>query len=264
MNLKKSALSVAISTVIGLGSVNISQAAIIEMDYNGLFTFVDPAGNNALTNTSKPYYYDATWGYGLRTQITGTMSFDTNTGAGSGTVTPFQFFGGGLAIASDVNFQAISNGLMLGAMNFGWTGSSDFTIEIVLDASGLFGALASGLPPVGGVLDLTACASLSNLCATPASNDLTLQIGPAPIATSSFNVVGGTGFGTTIGQLSLGTDDGIGGSPMDNSPFSLFNANFDFTSLTVTNVSAVPIPASVWLFGSGLFALSGIARRKKH
>jgi hypothetical protein len=31
----------------------------------------------------------------------------------------------------------------------------------------------------------------------------------------------------------------------------------------VRNVSAVPIPAAVWLFGSGLLGLIGIARRKK-
>lgn len=30
-----------------------------------------------------------------------------------------------------------------------------------------------------------------------------------------------------------------------------------------TAISAVPVPASVWLFGSGLFGLIGIARRKK-
>ena len=31
----------------------------------------------------------------------------------------------------------------------------------------------------------------------------------------------------------------------------------------VTNVSAVPVPAAVWLFGSGLLGLIGVARRKK-
>lgn len=35
------------------------------------------------------------------------------------------------------------------------------------------------------------------------------------------------------------------------------------TGLTGT-VSAVPIPASVWLFGSGLIGLIGIAKRKAH
>ena len=31
----------------------------------------------------------------------------------------------------------------------------------------------------------------------------------------------------------------------------------------LTNVSAVPVPAAVWLFGSGLLGLVGVARRKK-
>jgi peptidyl-prolyl cis-trans isomerase A (cyclophilin A) len=31
----------------------------------------------------------------------------------------------------------------------------------------------------------------------------------------------------------------------------------------VTNVSAVPVPAAVWLFGSGLLGLVGVARKKK-
>jgi len=31
----------------------------------------------------------------------------------------------------------------------------------------------------------------------------------------------------------------------------------------VTGTPAVPVPAAVWLFGSGLIGLIGIARRKK-
>jgi hypothetical protein len=57
-------------------------------------------------------------------------------------------------------------------------------------------------------------------------------------------------------------DDGVGGSPMDNGPFPGFNANFDITSVHVTSVSTVPVPAAVWLFGSGLLGLVGVARRK--
>ncbi len=36
----------------------------------------------------------------------------------------------------------------------------------------------------------------------------------------------------------------------------------DMTRLEVTTVSAVPVPAAVWLFGSGLIGLVGIARRR--
>lgn len=42
-----------------------------------------------------------------------------------------------------------------------------------------------------------------------------------------------------------------------------FGAGVKTAFLTVTNVSLVPVPAAVWLFGSGLLGLVGIARRKK-
>lgn len=54
--------------------------------------------------------------------------------------------------------------------------------------------------------------------------------------------------------------DGIRGYGMIDGPFPDFNANFDFT---VPETSAVPVPAAVWLFGSGLLGLVGVARRRK-
>jgi hypothetical protein len=40
------------------------------------------------------------------------------------------------------------------------------------------------------------------------------------------------------------------------------DAYFDNITIT-TDVSAIPVPAAVWLFGSGLVGLVGVARRKK-
>ena len=49
--------------------------------------------------------------------------------------------------------------------------------------------------------------------------------------------------------------------------FAMHIAGFDYmdgvTSAKFAGSSAVPVPASVWLFGSGLLGLAGIARRKK-
>ena len=79
-------------------------------------------------------------------------------------------------------------------------------------------------------------------------------------------------------------DQGIGGSPMMDGPFPNMSANFDILTLvptgqsttttieynctfvlgdTCAEVAAVPVPAAVWLFGSGLLGLVGVARRKK-
>ena len=44
---------------------------------------------------------------------------------------------------------------------------------------------------------------------------------------------------------------------------SLYNVHFADGSLLQVDVRVVPVPAAVWLFGSGLLGLVGIARRKK-
>jgi len=220
------------------------------------------SGGAPVSNTASPYFNDPTWGYGLRTPISGTLQLDSSAGTGSGTANPFSFFNKGQATFSNVVFQSIGGGLMLGNMSFNWSGST-FTTQIVLDASGLFAEIPT--IAIDDVYDGTTCA-ISMACATPASNGIkagSYPIGPVPVATSSFNNTDQTGFGTTLGQLSLGTDDGIGGSPMDNGTVSGSNINFDFTSLTVTNVSTIPVPAAAWLFGSGLIGLISVARRRK-
>ena len=63
------------------------------------------------------------------------------------------------------------------------------------------------------------------------------------------------GGSTTNGAGSC--QDGIRGCGMIDGAFPGFNANFDF------QVAAIPVPAAVWLFGSGLLGLVGVARRKK-
>ena len=258
MNLKHSLMTAAITSAL---SINTAQAlnynpSILDMEYNGLFTLLDPVGT-AFQNTGYPYYGDPTWGYGFRTQISGTMTLDTTTGYGTATISPFELFGASTVI-DNFELQAIENNLLLGKFTFRWNGTTSST-QIVLDASGLFAELPTS---PGDIYDATTCA-VSGTCATPASDGIKngkYPIGPVPISTSSFNVNGSTGLGTTLAQLSLGSDDGIGGSPMDNGPFSGYNLNIDFTSL---QVSPIPVPAAMWLFGSGLIALTGIARRRK-
>ena len=53
--------------------------------------------------------------------------------------------------------------------------------------------------------------------------------------------------------------DGVLGLAMIDGPLLGFNANFHLSE----QPQIVPVPAAVWLFGSGLLGLVGIARRRK-
>lgn len=43
----------------------------------------------------------------------------------------------------------------------------------------------------------------------------------------------------------------------------VYSTYFAISEIEVSSVSAVPVPAAAWLFGSGLLGLAGLARRKK-
>ncbi len=278
--LKKTALCLAITAALGASAT--ASAATVNFSYSGLFTMLTGTGA-PLANTS----YTSTNSAGnLRTKISGTMSFNTATGAGTGTVNSFNFFSGtSPAVATGIDFQAIGNGtctatgcqpgtLVLGNMLFNWNGNNGIPVSIVLNAAGMFAAGgANSTYTVGQVINQSSSGDV-----LPASNYMakgTKTIGVVPIATTTWNTTTCTGAGLNSnpsGCLPLVADTvvpvnyspsqvGIGGNPMIAGPFPGYNANFDITSMTVTSV--VPVPAAVWLLGSGLLGLVGVARRKR-
>lgn len=229
---------------------------------DGLFTMLDPTGK-PLGNTSNPYYSDPTWSYGLRTQIQGTLTYDTETGTGSMTIVDFEFFNGSLpAAAQAITIEDIGDGgvggsnLMLGNMLFNWNGTDGIPVSIVWDATGLQTAISSnrfdGTPlSVNDVITGGA---------TPASNGIKLNqipIGPAPVATTTWNTttVVGAGLGTNPSGVLPLIADTIGGTPMVAGPFSSYNANFDLTSLTLTSFTDTTAPV-ITLGGSNPTVLS--------
>ena len=270
MNIKKTILSAAVVGALAGTLVQPVQAEILTFSFDGLFTIVDASINpQPIHNDSYPYYGDTTWAYGARTQITGSMSLDTYTGAGTGTINPFDFLFSGPAVAHDIRFQAIGDvagspgSLIIGNMLFDWNGNNNIAIEVVLDASGLFGCLQNGMALY------TTCEGVGALGATDSLLKGAIPMGPLPVAMTSLDTDG----------VSITGDDGVGGSPMDNGPFQGFSANFDMTSVTSTDTCGfdpgsyavtsctppppIPVPAAVWLFGSGIISLAGVARRRK-
>lgn len=79
--------------------------------------------------------------------------------------------------------------------------------------------------------------------------------GDFTVATIQFlEISGGSFLNSPIGITEYALDPWVGGGSQINP---------DFVNGTVTAVSAVPVPAAVWLFGSGLLALTSIARRSR-
>ena len=260
----------AISVAVGLPTT--ASALTLTGTWSGVFTLLNPSGavlaNGDLNSAGAPWY-------GWRTPVTGTLAFDTSTGAGTGTAAAFSFQASGLATATTITFQAIGNGmggagnLVLGNMGFNWSGNNGIPVSIVLDASGFYAAGADGYSTsetiTGGATPATDGYVFGNIM----TGTYTLPIGPSPMATTTWNT-------TTIqatpalGDNPSGTlpliANSFGGSPMGTAPFPGYYANFDISSIHITGVgggSPVPVPAAVWLFGSGLVGLVGVARRKK-
>ncbi len=75
-----------------------------------------------------------------------------------------------------------------------------------------------------------------------------------------------TGFsgGETMSYLSFNQSDALGTADVTGFTNGKFVIDTSLGKLSyVGTVSAVPVPAAVWLFGSGLLGLVGIGRRKK-
>ncbi len=109
----------------------------------------------------------------------------------------------------------------------------------------------------GGLFDLLSFDFASLFKFVPASGTEVLDV----IATAP----GGVTVSQRFNYDNIGDEFQIAmlGSQFSGLQSVLFSSQFIFPAYDNIEVSAVPIPAAVWLFGSGLLGLVGIARRKK-
>ena len=238
-----------------------SRAALIEFHFTGQLTVINSIG-----------------GLVGQEAVDSTFTYNTNLGVGSGqlVVAPTIFFGLSLSLY-DISMQDVGGNLILGNMLADFGPNIGLPVSMVWDATGLINAIDLGLQAgdviSGTNLNRDGAFYADVASAIPASdiNQPILNQGPAPLATTMWNTTTlctpgvdciGNAFSGGLGF----TDDGIAGSPLVDGPFPGMQVSLDIgsgNSLTVVSVSAVPVPAAVWLFGSGVVGLLAVARRRK-
>lgn len=80
-------------------------------------------------------------------------------------------------------------------------------------------------------------------------------VNPGEYLGITFNLLSGVTYMDTITAMQSGTDLRIG--------IHVQGFEYGGSESFINNVTVVPIPAAIWLFGTGLIGLIGVARRKK-
>ena len=100
--------------------------------------------------------------------------------------------------------------------------------------------------------------------------DIPEEIAIAVSGGGNFKATGNLGMLTLTGSdhfiLAVSTDGGAnwsGNTGIVDVGANSYNVVFSNGTVVEVDVQVIPVPAAVWLFGSGLLGLVGIARRKK-
>lgn len=169
-------------------------------------------------------------------------------------------FGTGLAGPGGTITESGGNvsgaGILIGSMIVEGTTSSDATY-VVTDGILSFDTAADTISIVGTIsaLSITSMPLLSGSFSSFTYNAIPAAGG------GTTEIFTGTGPDTKSDYLlaALGVDLS---TPFEFFGFTIESANGNVVGTDIIN-TAVPVPAAVWLFGSGLLGLVGIARRKK-
>ena len=239
--MKKSVLGAAILMAMGSTAANANV-----WDFAGTFTHYDSDGN-------------------LSGHVDTLVSGVFDLGAGSGAFTSGINFQGSPWVA-DVDMMFQYDTATGGVQNFtyAWTNKDIFTGSAVVKCR-------------TGAMNLDGCAGVTGSVLVSATNNYTFSMNGAGQFAAGMFFDWSTNLDIPVlavlqglddpsdGQfavISLDSDgDGVPGHQMKTSPFPGHTA--DFAGTLTMQQTVVPVPAAVWLFGSGLLGLVGVARRKK-
>ena len=193
--------------------------------------------------------------------------------------------------------SGISNDGLMGVIDFTLTGGAMTVTSFSQDAyqgtaGGTFYLRSTDLTTMGGSIDASGNIGFDPTGRQGLAANFAGTLGEQPWNIDNPTVSNGVGTGL-YDQWTTGTssNDGVGfgqgftmtGSALQDAGVGswtgtlvsagnigqAWGASFDGTqysellNITITSASPVPVPAAVWLFGSGLLGLVGVARRRK-
>lgn len=214
--------------------------------YNSSTDFSGPGGatNINIVNccSGSTVFFGHSWtAHDVQMFVPGSYSFDVA-------------LGGGNPETGTLN-ATVGSGQLGMHMLFDWNGNNNIDIFVVFAQNSIFGSglLYSTVTNSNGQFTCDA-----NFTGTITKNCLSAErysYGSAGAPTKN-----------EIWMLASvdGNGDGVMGIPMAaGGPFSGFSANYNFNLTATPKPSAVPVPATTWLFGSGLMGLVAAARRRE-
>jgi hypothetical protein len=172
--------------------------------------------------------------------------------------------GGGISVNSfsvDAIFATAGGTFVQGGPAGGMSGSIAGT-TMTFDPTGRIGAV-SGFPALG-----TPPWNIDDFSVPGSTTYQTFSTGTATAATGTINGAGLVNIGDVNGDLvddysailvSAGQVGSAWGGFFGATYFEAWNVSL----LSKPGTTPIPVPAAVWLFGSGLLGLVGVARRKK-
>jgi hypothetical protein len=292
LKMKQATLAIAVSTVLGVTAIEpVSAIGLADGFYDmvinntpystGFFDIgSDGAWNSNFTTGcapgSKNCFSNALYDDTIAQPVNGKYSGVANDGV-AGTI-GIQVVGGAITGTGKFEFDTIDSAVGGDFAEYG--GSSSFTGSI--DAAGNIsltptGALAtfSGFPALVDErwnVDNFNGTTGTNFVVNPPNTTTTYDSFSTGSATNANGIINGAAYDGTTAILVKGGlfgSDWLGFFGVTyfetwNVSFNLCHAFIDGECFAGDPIGEVPIPAAVWLFGSGLVGLAGVARRKKH
>lgn len=254
--MKKTALNAALALAMGV-SAGGSYAANSLYTFAGTMNFYDAGGVLGFTDTTVSGTFSLTGGLTGGDSIFG--SFVTST----------PFFG--YTWTADVD-MLYSGQAGLGPQTYNWTNKTftDIAGGTYQQVTCKTGATIDGCASVDPTYTQTAAVaksytfSFTNAGQFAAGTFFDWSVNPdiAVLAVFQASPPDANGNFTAVSVDSDG--DGTPGTAMNNGPFNGQTPAFNGTmTCQDCGPAVVPVPAAVWLFGSGLIGLVGVARRKK-